>query len=259
MIYGEEALPPSALGHGICLWRFAVEDSDPPSFTHVIPPDGTVNLAAILVPGRPPILSITGPSPRAHLVPAVHGMAAGGVRLQPGAAPLLLRADAATFVGVLRPYAPAKEQEANFAQAMIAFAQDPAAAPALTSAFAVVAAVSPSVDPLAATLAQRLRLSPLDAEIGPAMAESGLGPRQSRRRFVAATGLAPKVFARIQRLRNAVLIALETPAANWAQVAAEAGFADQAHFNRDLAQAFGTTPTNLLSYLGTIRHALVPR
>lgn len=259
MIYSEEALPPSTLGHGICLWRFSVEDSDPPSFTHVIPPDGTVNLAAILVPGRAPMLSITGPSPRAHLVPAMHGMAAGGVRLQPGAAPLLLREDARTFVGVLRPYIPANEQEACLAQAMIAFAQDPAAAPALASAFEVLTAAQPPVDPLAAMLAQRLRLHPLETEIGPVIVDTGLGPRQLRRRFVTATGLAPKVFARIQRLRNAVLIALETPAANWAHVAAEAGFADQAHFNRDLAQAFGTTPTSLLSYLGTIRHALVPR
>ena len=257
MIYSEEALPPSALGHGICLWRFAVEAQDPPSFTHVIPPDGTVNLAAIIMPGRPPILTVTGPASRAHLVPAMHGMAAAGVRLQAGAAPLLLRAEAAGFVGLLQPYLPKEPQEEGFAEALSGFARDGAGAPALASAFATLVDSLPPVDPLVAQLAQRLRLRPFEAEIGPAIADSGLGPRQMRRRFVAATGLAPKVFARIQRLRNAVLIALETPTANWAHVAAEAGFADQAHFNRDVAGAFGITPTNLLAYLGTIRHALV--
>lgn len=257
MIYSEEALPPSALGHGLCLWRFAVEPQDPPSFTHVIPPDGTVNLAAIAMPGHPPILTITGPSSRAHLVPAMHGMAAAGVRLQPGAAPLLLRTDAAQFVGILQPYCPRDRDETAFAEALLAYAGHADAARALGAGFATLCARLPSVDPLVARLAQRLRLNPLETEIAPAVAETDLGPRQMRRRFVAATGLAPKVFARIQRLRNAVLIALETPAANWAHVAAEAGFADQAHFNRDVARAFGITPTNLLAYLGTIRHALV--
>lgn len=257
MIYSEEALPPSALGHGLCLWRFAVEVQDPPSFTHVIPPDGTVNLVAVSVPGKPPILSVTGPSSRAHLVPAVHGMVAAGVRLQPGAAPLLLQADAARFVGILQPYRPHGRGETAFADALLAYANHPDAAPALGVSFAGLCKDLPPVDPLVARLAQRLRANPFETEIAPAVAETGLGPRQMRRRFVAATGLAPKVFARIQRLRNAVVIALDTPAVSWAQLAAEAGFSDQAHFNRDVAGAFGITPTGLIAYLGTIRHALV--
>jgi len=258
MIYTEHHLPAAAQEHGICLWRFAVEPHDPPHFTHVVPPDGTVNLVASIFPGEPgPRLTITGPAPRAHLVPAMHGMAASGVRLRAGAAPLLLGLPAAAMVGKMQPYLPRTAAQTAFADAMAAFTRSAEAVAPLSDAFTRLCRDVPPVDPLVMQLAERMRLRPLDVDVGAAMAEIDLSPRQLRRRFVAAAGLAPKPFAGIQRLRHACLIALTTPAANWAEVAAEAGFADQAHFNRDLARTFGTTPTRLLAYLARIRHDLV--
>ncbi|MEZ4651673.1 MAG: helix-turn-helix domain-containing protein [Candidatus Eisenbacteria bacterium] len=91
------------------------------------------------------------------------------------------------------------------------------------------------------------------------MRSAPISARQLRRRFLVATGVSPKSFAQMQRLRHACILAVETPARNWSDVAAEAGFSDQAHFCRQVARTFGVSPTALREYLGTIRHQLVPQ
>lgn len=67
----------------------------------------------------------------------------------------------------------------------------------------------------------------------------------SHRHFVALfrreVGLAPKVWARVQRMRRA--LALAGAGADWAEVALAAGYADQAHFHRELVALGGLTPT----------------
>ena len=257
MIYNEHVLPPDTAGFGICMWRFAVEAHDPPHFTHAIPPDGTVNLTLAMSPVYPQRFTITGPSARAHLIPAVHGLQVAGVRLRAGAAPLIVRQSAVDFVDRLLPLQPDTPALARLGEALAAYARSDSASGEVAAAFTALCSDLPPVDPLVAQLAERLRADPFTTDIGAVSDGMPLGERQIRRRFRAATGLPPKTFAGIQRLRNAALIALTTPAANWADVAAEAGFADQAHFNRDVARCFGVTPTALLAYLGTIRHALV--
>jgi AraC-like DNA-binding protein len=74
---------------------------------------------------------------------------------------------------------------------------------------------------------------------------SGLSHRHLIARFREATGLAPKQHARVLRLQTA-LAGLETPGIQAAAVAAEAGFADQAHFAREFRALTGVTPTDWL-------------
>jgi AraC-like DNA-binding protein len=78
----------------------------------------------------------------------------------------------------------------------------------------------------------------------PAIAEAiGLGERQLRRRFAAAVGYGPKTFARIARFRAALtLIRAGEPLA---AAALAAGYADQAHMTRELAELAGRTPGEL--------------
>ena len=74
-------------------------------------------------------------------------------------------------------------------------------------------------------------------------ARLGLLPKTFGRRFRAQAGLAPKRFARVRRLQR-VLRALGDPgAADWAAVAAQHGYADQAHLIRDFRALAGMTPT----------------
>jgi methylphosphotriester-DNA--protein-cysteine methyltransferase len=70
-------------------------------------------------------------------------------------------------------------------------------------------------------------------------AELGLSPRTFTRRFRDHTGLTPKRFARIQRLQR--LLAAVEPAhpVDWARLAAEHGYCDQAHLIDDFRELTG--------------------
>ena len=78
-----------------------------------------------------------------------------------------------------------------------------------------------------------------------------LSERQLERLFVHNLGLAPKVFARIIRLRRALGHA--TAGASLVRSAAAAGYADQAHFSRDVAAFTGTNPRALLPNVGNVQ------
>jgi AraC-like DNA-binding protein len=67
-------------------------------------------------------------------------------------------------------------------------------------------------------------------------------------RFTQQIGLTPKTAARLIRF-DAVWRRLAThPPARWDQLAAECGYADQAHLIRDFHQFTGATPTKFLAH-----------
>ena len=72
--------------------------------------------------------------------------------------------------------------------------------------------------------------------------ELKIGVRQLERVFRAELGVSPATYARQLRLRHAHQLLLETRRAV-SDVAAEAGFADPAHFTRRYRSAYGITPT----------------
>lgn len=72
------------------------------------------------------------------------------------------------------------------------------------------------------------------------------GPRRLHRRFVAAVGYGPKTFQRVLRLQRVLALAARCPRASLAGLAAEAGYADQAHMSRELQALTGQSPSVLL-------------
>ncbi|WP_425258773.1 helix-turn-helix domain-containing protein [Rubrivivax sp. RP6-9] len=70
----------------------------------------------------------------------------------------------------------------------------------------------------------------------------GLGRRQLERRFAARTGLTPKSYLRIARIRDA--LRAWHAGQPWAEVALEAGYADQSHFVRDFKSFIGMAPAS---------------
>jgi AraC-like DNA-binding protein len=74
----------------------------------------------------------------------------------------------------------------------------------------------------------------------------GMSPRQLRRRFAAAVGYSPKLFHRIVRFQRLLALAHARPAARFDALALHAGYADQPHMTRDVAEFSGVTPTALL-------------
>ncbi|HET9472995.1 MAG TPA: AraC family transcriptional regulator, partial [Steroidobacteraceae bacterium] len=81
---------------------------------------------------------------------------------------------------------------------------------------------------------------------------AGMSMRGFQIRFHAAVGLAPKEFARLERLR-ATLRNLDQRGASIADLALDRGFADQAHVTREMRRITGLTPARLRAQLESDR------
>jgi transcriptional regulator GlxA family with amidase domain len=81
--------------------------------------------------------------------------------------------------------------------------------------------------------------------------ELSLSVRQFHRRFTSAVGLSPKRYARGERIRLALALALAGPTTAWAEIALGAGYYDQAHLIREFHAVTGATPQALLAELAT--------
>lgn len=78
-----------------------------------------------------------------------------------------------------------------------------------------------------------------------------LGNRQFTRWFHQQTGLHPKRYQRIERLRSALLMAKDGQPL--AAVAADVGYSDQAHFTRDARSLTGAAPRAILPNVGNVQ------
>ncbi len=249
MIFRELPLPEAAQGAASCAWRFALEDHDPPHVEHLVPPDGATNIVVVRSPDGQIFARLIGPALTARRIPAARGWGYAGLRLRPEAAlavtgrppdpalsePLPLDGPFGAIIANLCTLADNGWQGGGAIAAALAGieGQDRAVAEAVDAL-----AVSGGAIPI------------------PRLADqAGVGPRQFRRRFGAATGLSAKQYASIQRLRRALLLSFEDP--DWAGVASEAGFADQPHLARDVKNRFGAGLQLVRGYLGGIRHELL--
>ncbi|MCX5424548.1 helix-turn-helix domain-containing protein [Streptomyces sp. NBC_00078] len=197
-------------------------------------PDGCMDL--LWHDGR---LLVAGPDTRAYIAEGAPGLWAG-VRFRPGTAPALLGVpaqelrDRRVALSELRPAAEAR----RFA-ARVNSAAEPASG--LEELALRLAADAAPPDP-------RLRhlVTALDEgrPVAAAADELGLGARQLHRRSLTAFGYGPKTLARVLRLQRALGLARQ--GVPYAETAARAGFADQAHLARDVRQLAGMPLGELL-------------
>jgi AraC-like DNA-binding protein len=78
--------------------------------------------------------------------------------------------------------------------------------------------------------------------------------RQLERLFESELGMGPKLFARILRLRRAIM--LVNRGATLAEAATTAGYADQSHFNRNMQSLMGGAPSAILRHVGNVQDIL---
>lgn len=76
---------------------------------------------------------------------------------------------------------------------------------------------------------------------------TGLGPRTLQRMFLRYAGVSPMWVIRRYRLLDAAEAVRAGTPVSWAEVAAELGYADQAHLTRDFRAAIGQTPAGYAS------------
>lgn len=78
---------------------------------------------------------------------------------------------------------------------------------------------------------------------------TGVGERRLQQAFREHLGLAPRAWIRLARLHQCVRL-LRTGPMRWAHLAAEAGFADQAHLCNEFRALSGLTPSRFLDLSG---------
>lgn len=73
--------------------------------------------------------------------------------------------------------------------------------------------------------------------------DAGLSARQLRRLFIEQMGLSPKHFCRVIRFRHSLSRLRAARRGDWADVALECGYYDQAHFINEFREFSGYTPS----------------
>ena len=237
-------------------WAFTVGNGSAPPPRHHVPPDGCSSLAVIMPAGAPAALVISGPWQESFAVPVSTGARYWGARLRPGALPGLLALNPVEHRNRAVPAPPSLAPLAT--QLLDRFRE----VDGLTAGAAVFDTVlgryaerAQPPDRLVSEAVTLIRAVEGDARIGALAGQLGVSPRTLHRRFFAATGLSPKEFARIERLRRAAFTALARPdGPAWAQLAIEHGYADQAHLIHEFTTLTGLTPEAFYGRLKAIRH-----
>lgn len=98
-------------------------------------------------------------------------------------------------------------------------------------------------DPIAASTSQLIRVQSGRVPISEIAKRHGLSRRLFARRFTAAVGLPPKLFARITRFQSLVHELLSTDVCRWSSVSTSAGYYDQAHMINEFRDFTGLSPT----------------
>jgi len=103
----------------------------------------------------------------------------------------------------------------------------------------------PAPDPVAdqlALLVDEIAVRPDLTRVDQVAALAGTGVRRLQRLFLDYVGAGPKWVITRCRLQDAAVRAAADAAPDWAALAAELGFADQAHLTRAFSQIIGTPP-----------------
>ncbi len=81
-----------------------------------------------------------------------------------------------------------------------------------------------------------------------------LSVRQFERRFKISSGLSPKQFSRTRRIRATAVDLVEKNDMNWANRAAEMGFADQSHLTHEFVSLTKRSPNSFAEKVSHIKH-----
>jgi AraC-like DNA-binding protein len=89
-----------------------------------------------------------------------------------------------------------------------------------------------------------------EADLDTIAGHANLSPRQFRRRCLEESGLTPKRLCRVLRFRRVCGMASGLAHPDWAAIALEAGYFDQAHLIHDFHEFTGLTPMAVFSNTG---------
>jgi AraC-like DNA-binding protein len=241
--YREFPPSPALASHVLCVWSPAIGEGAT-SHRHRVLPDGCVDL--VWIGEAPPV--VAGPATGPVVVPLRPRTVVVGVRLRRGAAPGVIGVRASELANRDTPLRDIWGAAADALWPRIV--EQTSIAPRLLALEAVLARRLEDAPPLDRTIAAAtlwLAGHP-EGQIGELARFLDMGERRLRRRFASAVGYGPKTLQRVLRLQRVLMLARGSsrPSAGLATIAAEAGYADQAHMSRELRALTGRSPATLL-------------
>lgn len=248
-LYLELTPAPALAGLVHAYWEFEVRGPSPVA-RHTVWPDGCLSFVCPVSPGKPVRIAWSGPRTDPLYVPVREGDRFRGVRLRPYAIGPLLGADPRALRDGGGPAAEILPGTPVVTTGMEAGRE---AFDALEALLSERAARAPEADHVVRRAVEAIEETGGAGPIQAVASRVGLSGRQLRRRFGAATGLTPKEYARVRRLRKMTEERILAGGA-WSRLAARFGYADQAHLVRECARMTGLTPTAFERRLRLIEH-----
>lgn len=230
--YREYAVTEALGGALSCAWMHRAPEGAPATRIAVVP-DGCVDLL-----WTESGLLVAGPDRTAAFPQLAPGETIFGLRLRPGIARHLLRCDIDSLTGQVVALDAIRRTAFSTCHDRMLAAEDPLERlRLLQAAFAREVRDLPRPRPEAGALHALSGHLPAEA----IAAEIGVTDRTLRRLSAAEFGYGPRTLSRILRLQR-LLGRMADAHLSLAGLAAEAGFADQAHMNRDVLALTSLTP-----------------
>ena len=252
LLYRELAPAPDLATWVQCHWEFSARRGAAPRPHHVLP-DGCVSIVCGL--RQDGIwLGLMGPRTGPLRTVAEPGQVVRGVRFRPEGAGALLGIEPRRFRDRHVPLGSVMPELEDSLRTRIGHSGEVDVVTAFTAALRELLPQARAVDPQMHAAVEALTLTDGAMSIAELARRVCLSERQLQRRFGAAVGLTPKQFARIRRLRSTVGDALASENAGWSRLAAQLGFADQAHMIREFSALTGQSPESFLSHTRGIEH-----
>jgi AraC-like DNA-binding protein len=175
-----------------------------------------------------------------------------GAQLRPGTAELLFGVPAGELAGRHTPLEELWGPSAVAARQRLIEAGAPQRR--LDVLEALLAARLPAVRALHPAVAQALERFTTTADVRQAVKESGYSHRRFIALFHRGLGLTPKLYCRVLRFQEALEQVADRAAVSLVEVALDAGYSDQAHFNREFREFAGISPGEYRELLPAFPH-----
>jgi AraC-like DNA-binding protein len=234
-----EFTPPASLKEQVlCIWTQTVATSLG-SYSHLVLPDACVDI--VCVNDDAPL--VVGPWTESFVANLAAGTTIVGVRFHPGRAPSLLGVPAHTL---LNQSVPLDAMSRSPLRDRLSRVRDqPSLAPKRSALEAGLSNSLPNASPTDQAVSAAIGWLARDANgrVQRLSERIGLSSRQLQRRFSSAVGYGPKTFHSILRFQRVLYLAsLELNDLTLADLALQAGYADQAHMSREVLRFSGTPP-----------------
>ncbi|WP_253769383.1 helix-turn-helix domain-containing protein [Goodfellowiella coeruleoviolacea] len=227
--YWERTVPSALSSSVVCLWSRSATEDDTAPFRVV--PDGCTDLIWVPATGQ---LLVAGPDTGHQLATARPGRMVG-IRFGPGVGPAVLANPGHTLRDLRIPLNDLwPRDQVDQLTEQLALAAGPAEVDAVLVRAVAARLRQRPPDPAAPAIVAGVRRG----EPARAVADQlGLSERQLHRRCLAAFGYGPKTLHRVLRFHGALDLA--RAGVPFADVAATAGYADQAHLSREVKALSG--------------------